>query len=297
MATSHSKRGLNSNSAARLKNHWQQKHDSLVHRVWENHADVLEPLKNAPPQMMAAALAALLVVSHSASQILSVQAATTDAPQQVVHSPEELVKQLSQVLPTTVDPLDPLAEDQVGRILGEYFHLPVSATLGGNRLNRSYGYIGKEQHLMRYPGDTMATHFDSPVDAAAHGAEGMAPGRGAWGYFAPSSAELTPELVNREKYYIAVQTFLAPGWGERTRELYAFFKHRRMLVVNPENGKAVVAVIGDAGPGASTGKHLGGSPEVMHYLERVDGAAKGPVLYYFIDDSAASTPLGPIQLL
>ena len=68
-----------------------------------------------------------------------------------------------------------------------------------------------------------------------------------------------------------------------------------MLVVNPENGKAVVAVIGDAGPAEWTGKHLGGSPEVMKYLERVDGSLRGPVLYFFIDEPNNNVPLGPIE--
>jgi hypothetical protein len=67
-------------------------------------------------------------------------------------------------------------------------------------------------------------------------------------------------------------------------------------VVNPDNGKAVVAVIGDAGPAAWTGKHLGGSPEVMVYLERKDGRQRGPVLYFFVDDPDDTIPLGPIEI-
>ena len=73
-----------------------------------------------------------------------------------------------------------------------------------------------------------------------------------------------------------------------------FFKFRKMIVVNPENGKGMVVVIGDAGPAQWTGKHLGGAPEVMSYLERQDGRARGPVLYYFIDDPEDKIPLGPI---
>ena len=69
-----------------------------------------------------------------------------------------------------------------------------------------------------------------------------------------------------------------------------------MLVVNPQNGKAMVVVIGDAGPAAWTGKHLGGSPEVMKYLERVDGRQKGPVLYFFLDDPDDKIPLGPLPV-
>ena len=33
----------------------------------------------------------------------------------------------------------------------------------------------------------------------------------------------------------------------------------------------------------------------MKYLERVDGKAKGPVLYFFIDDPNDIIPLGPIK--
>jgi hypothetical protein len=58
----------------------------------------------------------------------------------------------------------------------------------------------------------------------------------------------------------------------------------------------MVVVVGDAGPAEWTGKHLGGSPEVMKYLERVDGAQKGPVLYFFIDDPGDKIPLGPIEV-
>ena len=123
----------------------------------------------------------------------------------------------------------------------------------------------------------------------------MAPGRGAWGYFANSFEEMRQQDIDREKYYIAVQTFLSPGWSVGYNDLYSFFKYRKMLIVNAENGKSMVVVIGDAGPAPWTGKHLGGSPEVMRYLERVDGSAKGPVLYFFIDDPEDKVPLGPIE--
>jgi hypothetical protein len=124
----------------------------------------------------------------------------------------------------------------------------------------------------------------------------MAPGRGAWGYFVSSKADMIQKDIEREKYYIAVQTFLSEGWSEDVRGYYDFFKYRKMIVVNPENGKAVIAVIGDAGPAEWTGKHLGGSPEVMEYLERQDGAAKGPVLFFFTNDPNDSLRLGPIRV-
>jgi hypothetical protein len=143
----------------------------------------------------------------------------------------------------------------------------------------------------------MYSHFQDPVEAQKYWDYGMAPGLGGWRYFASSQATMTQKDIDREKYYIAVQTFLAPGFDQNPKEYLDFFKYRKMLLVNPQNGKAIVVVIGDAGPAPWTGKSLGGSPEVMNYLERLDGSQKGAVLYFFIDDPNDTIPLGPISSL
>jgi hypothetical protein len=95
---------------------------------------------------------------------------------------------------------------------------------------------------------------------------------------------------------IAVQTFLAPGFSENVAKYRDFFKYRKMLVVNPKTGQAVVTDIGDSGPSEYTGKSLGGSPEVMQGLGLATGPRKGAVLYFFIDDPQDKIPLGPIQI-
>jgi hypothetical protein len=199
-------------------------------------------------------------------------------------------------LPEEVGPLTTDQEATISGVLSREYGFDVRPEIDGIRLNRSYGYIGAEQHLMRYPGDTMASHFATTDEAFTYGKSGMAPGRGAWGYFATSKYEMTQKDIDREKYYLAVQTFLAPGFHDNVKKYVDFFKYRKMLVVNPQNGKAMVVVIGDAGPAQWTGKQLGGSPEVMKYLERVDGRAKGAVLYFFINDPDDKIPLGPVEL-
>ena len=128
-----------------------------------------------------------------------------------------------------------------------------------------------------------------------YGGSGIAPGLGAWGYFVPSEAQFSNKDKLRERYYIAVQTFLAPGFAENVGKYRDFFKFRKMLLVNPKTGQAVVTVVGDAGPAEWTGKHLGGSPEVMHFVGYAKGPRKGPVLYFFIDDPKDEVPLGPID--
>jgi hypothetical protein len=155
----------------------------------------------------------------------------------------------------------------------------VKATLEGEHLNTTYGYIGLEQHLMRYPGDNVTY---------------MAPGKGAWGYFAGSKSTLTQDDVEREKWYVVVQTLYLPDWEKRLSYLRDWYKYRKVLVVNTVNGNAVVGDIADSGPAAWTGKQFGGSPEVM---ESLGGSryTKGQVLIFFVDDPTNQIPLGPVD--
>jgi hypothetical protein len=290
-----------------LKNKWLDQQKDLQRTLVEKHRDAFDWIKSTSKHFVVGSLGSLVMLSHPVTTSLTAQqqqitpmsaevafAEKLDSP---AFSPKtKLILDLSDILPQVVGPLTEEQEKKIGEKLSEHFDLKASAELEGKRLNRSYGIIGAEQHLMRYPGDTMATHFTNSEEASQFYSSGMAPGRGAWGYFVSSGSEMTEKDIMREKYYIAVQTFLAPGFQENVREHYAFYKYRKMLVVNPENGRAVVAVIGDAGPAAWTGKHLGGSPEVMIHLERKDGKQRGPVLYFFIDDPDDTIPLGPVEV-
>ncbi len=285
-----------------LSKKWTAKHRVLKRKVWDKHKDALEWVsKNLPGKehIAAGSLTGLLLLSPPSSTALP-------EPKPIEYNHDQLlpvsrktylIADLSTLLPKEVRPLDPREEQLIAEILSRHFSMRVRPEIDGKRLNRTYGLIGAEQHLMRYPGDTIATHFQTAEEAAQFARFGMAPGRGAWGYFAPSLNDLTQKDIDREKYYIAVQTFLAPGFKENVREYYDFFRYRKMLVVNPHNGRAMVVVVGDAGPAVWTGKHLGGSPEVMSYLRRVDGKARGPVLYFFIDDPQDTVPLGPVEPL
>ena len=281
-----------------LKDAWIKRHQKIRKDLWKKHDSSLQWMRDNSQHLLVGSATGLLMLAHPASAATITQnllPPPTPSEERTVHNKEELIRQLSALLPESVQSLTEDQKKQIGHVLTTFFHMPATTTLEGKQLNRSYGIIGAEQHLIRYPGDTMSTHF-SDENEKQFWSSGMAPGRGAWGYFSNSRSDMTRQDVLREKYYIAVQTFLSPGWNEDPNGLYAFFKYRKMLVVNPENGKAVVVVIGDAGPSLKTGKQLGGSPEVMAHLERQDGGARGPVLYYFIDDPENTIPLGPISV-
>src|SRR5258708_3627376 len=202
---------------------------------------------------------------------------------------EGFLNSLSQIIPSYAQPLTTAKEKEIEELINEYIKIPAKANLEGEHLNTTYGLIGAEQHLRRSPGDTMAAHDKVPeLD------EGMAPGLGAWGYFAPSEAKLTQDLVEKEKWYAVVQTLYLPDWQKRLPYLRDWYKYRKVLIINTINGRAVVADIADSGPAAFTGKQFGGSPEVMYYL---GGARykKGPVILFFVDDPSNKIPLGPVN--
>lgn len=282
-----------------LKNKWVIRHQELKNNLWRKHGESLNWFANSVKQLAAGSAAGLLFLTSPPSPNLF-SFPNLQANAQQIGKPIEksvfLVSDLLKILPKEVRLLSSDEEQKITEILSRTFGFKISVELDGKRLNRNYGIIGAEQHLARYPGDTMLTHFDKEEEARKFYSSGMAPGLGAWGYFVPSKTQLAEQDKLREKYYIAVQTFLSEDFNKRFSEYRDFYKYRKMLVINPENGKAIVSVIADAGPAVWTGKHLGGSPEVMGYLEREDGAKRGPVLYFFIDDSKNQIPLGPIAV-
>lgn len=278
----------------RLNDKWIKRHRKLSENLWNKHKDSLSFLKEKSKQLAIGSVASLMLLTIPVKPTINLAQAQSYQTVNEIGSQNFLISDLSSVIPKEMRELTTTEEKKISNMLSQNYGVNVKQEIDGKRLNRSYGLIGQEQHLTRYPGDTMETHFDSQEEASLVYSYGMAPGRGAWAYFANSQGEMTQEDKLREKYYIAVPTFLSTDFNSRFGEYRDFFKYRKMIVVNPQNGKAIIADIADAGPAVWTGKHLGGSPEVMKYLERTD---RTPVLYFFIDDSGNQVPLGPINLV
>lgn len=283
---------------------------SALHTALTRHAEISElKLKKHHPKAVSllekAGVSAGNIRDHAAklaatSAMAAAMLFAQPVAQQVFSSPsakyasltaDQLQKmfseQLKSALPQSVSPLTSDQEQAITKAIKETWGITAVPTLQNERLNRSYGLIGAEQHLPRFPGDTIDQH-DEPRR------EGITPGLGAWAYFAPSKEQLTQDLIEKEKWYVAVQTLYLPDWNTRFRYLRDWYQYRKVLVVNPVNGKTVVADVADAGPADWTGKHFGGSPEVMAYLGLNIGMQKGPVILFFVDESDNPVPLGPV---
>lgn len=275
-----------------LKKKFTARHKSLQEKFWDRHGEALK-------QVALGSLGGLLLLSPPTHLNLSFSNLTTSKDDILKGFDRNvlLAAELEKIVPKDTRPLSKEEEREITDALSRNFGFAVLPELEGIRLNRNYGLIGGEQHLYRYPGDNLYAHAENTVDWAKYGSAGIAPGLGAWGYFVPSKEEFSELDKLRERYYLAIQTFLVPGFAENASEFRDFFKFRKMLVVNPKSGQAVVAIIGDAGPAEWTGKHLGGSPEVMDILGLAGGMRKGPVLYFFISDPEDKIPLGPIKVV
>lgn len=175
-------------------------------------------------------------------------------------------------------------EQQLTDMLG----FQITAQVDGNRLNHSIGVMGGEQHLHRFPGDSLSQH-DAFLEA------GIAPARGAFGWFTENGV-LTQKAIDREKYYFAVQTLYLPDWNTRHPVLKPWYSFRKMIAINPAEQVAVVGVVGDAGPAQWVNKQFGGSPEVIREAKIWSPKSKGKVLLFFVDDPDDTIPLGVIDL-
>lgn len=272
---------------------WKKKHPHAHKLLSEKGIDIGKIRAHSAKTLAAGTLAGTLLLASGAQTRLPplpsrvVEAISTPTFPLLEEPRVFLAKHLNLILPKKVGPLNTSQEKAIGKLIESLTGIKARGTLEGEHLNTTFGLIGAEQHLPRFPGDTIGQHDELRQ-------VGITASRGAWGWFASSKKQLSSGDVQREKYYVAVQTMYLPDWEKRLRYLRDWYKWRKVIVVNPENGNAVVAVIADAGPAAWTGKHFGGSPEVMNELGG-PRYKKGEVILFFVDDPENEVPLGPVE--
>ena len=201
---------------------------------------------------------------------------------------EEIMQKMLGYVNSPVGHLKQQDELYLEQQLSDFLGFEVAAELEGHRLNHSISIMGGEQHLRRYPTDTLAEH-DAYQEA------GIAPNRGAFGWFT-ENGQLTEEAILKEKYYFAVQTLYLPDWNTNHQDLKPWYKFRKMIVINPADRMAVVGVVGDAGPAMWVKKQSGGSPEIIREGKIWSPNARGITILLFVDDPTDEVPLGPINL-
>lgn len=286
----------------RLEAHYQsvkrgflQKYPQVNDWLIKQHLE-LEQLKDVPQQLMTViAMAGSLWLNqmHDTRMVQQIQAQESTENQAVmeaikVEEQQAVMDKLKTVVQQPAGHLPKQDELYLEQQLSDMLGFQVTAELEGHRLNHSIGIMGGEQHLKRFPTDTLEQHD-------AYQESGIAPNRGAFGWFT-ENGQLTPEAVAREKYYFAVQTLYLPDWNSNHKDLKPWYKFRKMIMINPADGKAVVGVVGDAGPAQWVKKQYGGSPEIIREGQVWSRQARGHVMLLFVDDPENKVALGPIDL-
>ena len=290
----------------KLKKNLQKRHSNLNRQFEKKHLKAFKWLAErnlalpdiygkATRLLTTGSLAGTLLLSGTiqpTQNLLSGQVELTSLRAQLTQDEfnKQLKGELMPLLPENIGKLNEQESTEVSDVLKKYLGFPVKFRYQNNELNYHYAWTGYEQHLYRYPGDSLDQHDAMKI-------AGIAPGLGAWGYFIDSKESLTQEEYMREKYYVAVQTLYLPEWQSEWQRIYDWYKYRKMVMINPDNGTACVVVVGDAGPAQWTGKQFGGSPEVMKTLDLHEGYHKGKVLLAFVDDPENKIPLGPVEAL
>lgn len=221
-------------------------------------------------------------------QMASIPTEVSEPLQSALSAKQKILGNLQEMIPHQPAKLTPEQATKIENLISDNTAIPVKASLEGQSLNHTIGYVGFEQHLKRYPGDSLNEH-DEIQEA------GMAPGLGAFGYFVQDQKDFSTKTYLQEKYYCVVQTLYLTNWNSDYRQLKDWYAFRKMFIVNPVNGQAVVCSVGDAGPADWTGKQFGGSPETMQALDLNKGSKKGLVLMLFIDDPENKIALGPVN--
>ena len=146
------------------------------------------------------------------------------APQEITSTDtltqkQKLVTALQDLLPHQASKITPQGSEVIEKIVKDNTNITAKAYYQDQSLNDTVGFVGFEQHLKRFPGDTLSQHDD--IQEA-----GMAPGLGAFGYFVNDASQFTTTDYLREKYYCVVQTLYLDNWNSDYQKLKDWYRFR-----------------------------------------------------------------------
>jgi len=279
-------------------------------KLLNKHSIKLENLRHAGVKAAAgAALATSMFVapaySHDTKSVNLQKSLTAEVPsapaEKIKAGPENPNKQLftqEQFAAQIRDIMSPshtregkLSGDQLSQIqkmVKDQFDINVdSKTTAGFGLLDDYGFAGAEQHIPTHVGDSASQHVNKDEPLAI--ITGLTGGRGAWGY-APKA---------EEKWYVVAQTFRSPDFGTPATKGLAGQRYIVIQIPSERNGNHFFIGLGgiwDAGPGVSTGKVFGLSPEYWYHLGETAGSSrKDQIIMLPVTDSGIdASQLGPL---
>lgn len=201
---------------------------------------------------------------------------------------ESVIQKMIQLLELPAGQLEEQSELYLEQQLSDILGFEVSNQLDGNRILYTTGIMEARPHLKRTPTDSLEKHSN-------YKEAGISQNRSAFGWFSQQQ-ELDAQTTAMEKYYFSLPLYHLPDWNIQYQTLKPWFKHRKMVMINPQEKLAVVGVVGAIGPNTPARKQFGGSPEVIREGKVWSPLSQGRVLMLFVDDDSDQVPLGVYQL-
>jgi hypothetical protein len=273
----------------------KKKHKSAVKWLNLQGQDLSQIKKNAIKAVATGTVVASLLVTTAAPII------AMSTPNVVYENVEEnlnyeqILSKINQLLDRKSNYKLTLQEERaLAHLISVYTGVQSAPQIEGHRLKNVFGEIATERHMPIFPGQSLNDHLQDHNQKEAFGWTGMTAHPSAWGYFVNSKQQVSADLIENEKYYFAVQTFLIPNWSSNWQTEKEWFKFRKMLIFNPKTGQSAIGVIADSGPARYTGRQFGGSPEIMDAVGLGKNKKIGDAVLLLIDENQNQVALGPV---
>jgi hypothetical protein len=200
------------------------------------------------------------VTKEEHDQILGKLSALTNVPAGKIDLPDQLY-----------------FEQQLGDMLG----MTISAQLDSYSLPDTIAHSLSLPHFKTHPTDKLSQH--SLQEA------GLSPTRPSFGWLTDKSSHL-------ETFGIAIPLHKLDEWSSRRQEYLEWFKHRKVLVINPSRQLAAVGAIINSAPAHVQRFQVGLSPELVRATQAWHPETKGKLALFLVDEAAGNVPLGPASL-
>jgi len=223
----------------------------------------------------------------------TIQASSTPIAAQAASwvSAEEHKSVLEKMINTLKQPVGSLPREQslyLEQQISDLLGFEVASELDQIHLPHTFGILAALPHLRRHPQDQITDH---PTMQEA----GLAPHRSSFGWFT-EMGQLTQLAIEREKYFVSIQVDLLPEWRTSAQKLTEWYKYRKVVVINPVHELAVVACVGDFGPGNWIQHQFGASPEIVRHLGAWDLESQGKMFVFLVNDPTNKIALGPVKM-
>ncbi|MBU0978601.1 MAG: hypothetical protein ABIJ03_00745 [Patescibacteria group bacterium] len=170
-------------------------------------------------------------------------------------------------------------EQQLSDMMG----LTVTAELENYRLPYTIAHAQALPHYPTHPNDQLSAH---QLEEA-----GLSQSRSTFGWLTDKD-----KTYQHEAFGVAIPLHKLPDWSTRRSEYLAWFKYRKVVLINPARQKAAVGLITQVGPAHVQRFQVGLSPELIRATQAWHPDSKGKMIILLLDEAGGKSKLGPVPL-